>query len=88
MLGPEAVPSNDTRFTHRATSGSVRDTESVKKGVQHPFLRTRERGFSARPVEAQFDYAGGDLAGAVAAGVARDVEFGGEGVETALGSAL
>jgi hypothetical protein len=39
-------------------------------------------------VEAEFDDPGGDLAGAVAAGVAGDVELGGEGVEAALGGAL
>src|SRR3954453_9511211 len=45
-------------------------------------------GFSAGAVEAQFDYAGADLAGTVAAGVAGDFEFGSEGVEAALGGAL
>src|SRR4051794_14944973 len=33
----------------------------------------------ARPVEAEFDYAGGDLPRAVAAGGAGDVKLGGEG---------
>src|SRR6185312_6455738 len=39
-------------------------------------------------VEAELDHAGGDLARAVAAGVAGDAELGGEGVEATLGGAL
>src|SRR6478752_1886908 len=64
---------------------------AARRGWCHSPLATGSGYFcadSARPVEAQFDYAGGDLAGAVAAGVAGDVELGGEGVEAALGGAL
>ncbi len=39
-------------------------------------------------VEAELDHAGGDQAGAIAAGIARDIKLGGEGVEAALGGAL
>lgn len=92
MLGPRAVPTNDTRATHRATNGPVRVSNHSREA--HPTfapagcVRNRMRCGSAGAVEAQFDHAGGDLAGAVAAGVAGDVEFGGEGVEAALGGAL
>src|SRR5689334_10029386 len=43
---------------------------------------------SARAVEAELDNPRRDLARAVAAGVAGDVELGGEGVEATLGRAL
>src|SRR5207253_8912863 len=39
-------------------------------------------------VQARLDHPGGDLAGPVAAGVAGDVELGGECIEAALGGAL
>src|SRR5215212_2564609 len=86
MLGPGAVPANDTRATLRATTGPV--------GVTHRDRRIPSPGriFAvsrlARAVEAQLDDAGGDLTGAVAAGVAGDAELGGEGIEAALGGAL
>ena len=50
-------------------------------------VRVRSRR-SAGPVEAELDHAGGDEAGALAAGVGGDVELGGEGLEPALGGAL
>src|SRR3954468_2342111 len=34
MLGPRAVPSNDTRFTHRATSGPVRVRDQAGGGME------------------------------------------------------
>ena len=43
---------------------------------------------SGSAVEAELDHAGGDQARALAAGVAGDVELGGERVEAALGGAL
>lgn len=43
---------------------------------------------SARAIAVELDHAGGDMAGAVAAGFTRDVEFGREGVEAALGGTL
>jgi hypothetical protein len=83
MLGPRAVPPNDSRFTDRATYGSVGAMGTFGKRIRFlPHQGGAKVGMrqSARAVEAQFDHPGGDLAGAVAAGVAGDFELGGEGV--------
>src|SRR6185312_6079101 len=40
------------------------------------------------PIQSQLDHAGGDLAGAIASGVAADLEFRRQGIEPALGGAL
>src|SRR3954468_1278002 len=51
MLGPRAVPTNDTRATHRDSFGPVRvKRESVKKRAVHPFSQTRWKVGSARAV--------------------------------------
>ena len=87
MLGPEAVPANDSRchLPGHKWPGGGQIAETAKTLTLSGFLRTR---CSARAVEAELDDARRDLAGAVAAGVAGDVELGGEGVEAALGGAL
>src|SRR5690349_7435113 len=86
MLGSGAGPANDSRFTYRATSGPVRVSHRVRENRRISTVFADSR--SARPVKPELDHAGGELAGAVAAGVAVDVELGGEGVEATLGGAL
>ena len=84
MLREHSERANDNRGAHRATSGPPRATRPQKPSFKDGFC-----GLALlRAIEAELDDAGGDQAGALAAGVAGDVELRGERVEAALGGAL
>jgi hypothetical protein len=72
MLRSGAVPTNDSGATHRATGGPVGVSRRTRLWTQPTVLQIRCADL-ARPVEAELDHAGGDLAGPVAAGFAGDV---------------
>ena len=79
----------DLRPQGRAGKRQRRPAGTVWPGPGHAALAVYVRAQRAcSAVEAELDHAGGDQAGALAAGVAGDVELGGEGVEAALGGAL